>query len=110
MAPGLDGDAGAEDDVGFDEHVAADAGVEREEHRLGRDQRDPCVQRLGALPRLEGGLGLRELGAGVDAEGLGLGAAHHVGGEPVVAQEPDEVGEVVLALGVLLADPLDQAE
>ena len=65
---------------------------------------------LGAGAGLEGGLGGGEVGAGVDAEGLGLGAGDDGGGEAAGAGEGDDVGEVVLALGVVVADLGEEVE
>ena len=74
VAPDLDRDLGAEDDVRADRHVAADHRVEREPDGGGVGQGGAVRHRLGAGAGLEGGLGGGEVGAGVDAERLGLGA------------------------------------
>ena len=76
----------------------------------GVGERGAVRHRLGAGAGLEGGLGGGEVGAGVDAEGLGLGAGDDGGGEAAGAGEGDDVGQVVFALGVVVADLAEEVE
>ena len=73
-------------------------------------ERRAVRHRLGAGAGLEGGLGGGEVGAGVDAERLGLGAGDDGGGEAARAGERHDVGQVVFALGVVVADPAEEVE
>ena len=59
--------------------------------------------------RLEHRLGRRQLLARVDAQRLLRGAGDRPGDEPVGGGERDGVGQVVLALGVGVADASEQA-
>ena len=87
VAPDSTVTSGAEDDVRADRHVAADDGVEREPDGGRVGEGGAVRQRLGAGAGLEGGLGGGEVGAGVDAERLGLGAGDRRGGEAAGARE-----------------------
>ena len=116
MAEGVDGGAGLhrhigpEDDVRADHHVAADDGVEREPDRRGIGQRRAVLHCRAPGTRLESSLGGGEIGAGVDAERLGLGAADGRRGEPPRTGERHHVGQIVLALGVVGAHLRKQRE
>ena len=110
LGPGFDGDAGAEDDVRADHRIAPDVGVECEEHGFRGHQRHAVVQRLGAGAGLKGGLGLRQLRTGVDAKGLGLGADHQTGRQAARAGQFHDVGQVVFAGGIGIADLRDKVE
>ena len=87
-------------DVGLELDGGVDVGAG------GVDHRDALAHPPVVDARAQLGLGLGELGAVVDAERLGgvvgLDREHHVPGLP---QHRDDVGEVVLALGVLGAEP-----
>ena len=105
---GFDGHAGAEDDIGADHGVAADMGVQREEHGFGGGQGDAVVQRLGAGAGLKGGLGRGQLRPGVDAQGFGFGAGDIADRQALGAGQFDDVGQIVFAGGVVVADLRDQ--
>ena len=76
----------------------------------GVGQRGAVRHRLGAGAGLEGGLGGGEIGAGVDAERLGLGAGDRRRRQPAGAGQRHDVGQVVFALGVVVADRGEQLE
>ena len=90
--------------MGLDEDVAADLGVEGQEHGLGRDQRRALAHGAAAQPILQRRLGGGELRPVVDAHHLLLvrleGARH----EAARVGDLDDVGEVVFALGVVRPD------
>ena len=99
-APALQQRAGEQGHVGRQLDGGVDVGA------LGIEHGDPEAQPalVGAAPQL--GLGPGELHPVVDALGLGRVVRHHAL-DPVagVVQHPDDVGQVVLALGVLGAEP-----
>ncbi len=105
---GFDGDTRSKDDIGLDHRVAADHRVMREMHCLGGDERHAILKRLGPHPSLQPRFGGHELGAGVDAEGLGLVADDHARRKAAVAGEAHHIGQVVFAGGVGIADRVDQ--
>ena len=79
----LDGDARAEEDVGLDDDVAADLGVERQPDGLRRDQRHALLHDARARARFcQMRLGGGELIARVDAEHLVLRAVDDGGARP----------------------------
>ncbi len=100
-----DRDAGAEDDIRADHGIAADDGVEGEEHGFGGGQGDAVLERLGPGAGLEDRLGRGEADAGVDAERLLLGAGLGGGGEAARAGNRDNVGQVVFAGRVVVGQP-----
>ena len=110
VAPSSMTTPGADHHVGLDHHVLADARVMAEKHRLGRDQRRASGHRLGAQALLHRGFGLGEFGARVDAEHLFAVGLDHARLEPVAARKRHGIGEIEFALGVVVADPAEQAE
>ena len=78
--------------------------------RLGRDQRDAVVQRLGPHPALKRLLGGGQFGAGVDAQRLGLVAAHHADAVALLSGNGDNVGQVEFPCRILAADRVDKFE
>ena len=100
--------AGAEHHVGLDHGAAADPGVRAEDRRSAASIRVTPAAMPGAQSVLEGRLGLGELGPGVDADRLLRGRLDRAAGEPALARDADDVGEVVLALGVVVADLVEQ--
>ena len=107
---GLDGDAGAEDHVRLDQAIPTDRGIMPEMHGLGRDQRDAVFHRLGPHARLERGLGDAQFDTAVDAHGLGFGAGDGGGRQTARAGKANDIGQVVFARGVVVADLRDQIE
>ena len=105
-----DDHAGAEHAVRLDDDVAPENRIDAQEHRLGRDQRRPAELGRPAQAGLDRGLGLAELHPVVDALRLRLGHRHHGDGKSVCDGQRHRVGEVVLAVGVVVADPLQEAE
>ena len=106
MAEGMDhrtrfhGDTGAEDHIRRDDRIAADMGVQREKDGVRGGQGHAILQRFGAHGGLEGGFGLRQLGAGVDAQRFRLIADHHAGGQAAVAGQAHDVRQIVLPGGI----------
>ena len=96
--------------LGADYDVAAQRRVPGEEHGLRRGHGGAAQHRGAPCLGLEGGLGLRQLHPVVDAQRLRLAAAHHAGAQVLAAGQPDHVGQVVFALGVVVADPGQQVE
>ncbi len=104
-------DAGTEDHVGIDGHVAADFRVVAKEHRFGCPQRGAALHRFLALERLPLRFRAGEFGAGVDPGDL----RRIVGDDdralaPVLTRDVDHVDEVVLARRVVVADAGEQVE
>ena len=100
----FDGHTGAKEDIRADDGIAADMGVEGEEHGFRRGQGDTIVQRIGAGAGLKGGLGGGEFGAGVDAHGFRLVADHDTGGQAALAGQFHDIGQVVFAGCIGIAD------
>ena len=97
----LDPDPGADHDVGLDDDVAADLGVEREEHRLGSDKRRALGHRPPAQPILQFRLGPGELRPVVDAHHLLFVGHERPRDEAPRVGDFDDVGEVIFALSVV---------
>jgi hypothetical protein len=74
------------------------------------DQGDAAGQRPVAQAALHDRLGHGQLGARVDAEDLVLAALGDQAGEAPGGGQAVDLGQVVLALGVVVADRLEQAE
>ena len=92
----LEDRAGEEGDVGGQAHGGVDVGGGRVDHG------DALGQPLGVGARAQLGLGVGELGPVVDAVGLvGVGGDHAHDAVAGVGQHLHDVGEVVLALGVV---------
>ena len=102
--------ARAEEHAGLDHHVAADLRVERHEHRLGRDHRRARPHGGLAQAALHDGLRGGELHPIVDAHRLFLARHDGDAAQPPGARGFDDVGEVILPLGVVVADGLDQRQ
>ena len=103
-----DADAGAEMDIGADGDVPAEPGVETKGDAIGVEQRRPAVHGRLAQPGLHGGLGAGQVGPGIDAQKLRLVAYHHGAVQSVLAGQGDDIGQIVFALGVVVADALQQ--
>ena len=110
LDPVLKGDAGADHDVRPDGHVGAQARVEAEPDGGGIDERRPSLHRGPAQPTLDNAFGGGELDAVVDAHDL---FRRRFGDGTDAALRPDdgrEVGQVVLAALVVVADRIQQRE
>ena len=103
-------DAGAEDHVRLDRHVAAELGVVGEPHALGIDQRRAFVERLLAPAALPFELEVGELGAAVDAGGLVRIAFDDDRLPPLGGGDVDDVGQVIFARRIVVADLAQPAE
>ena len=106
----LKGDARADHHVGPDGHVGAHARVEAEPDGGGIDERGPSLHRGPAQPVLDNAFGGGELDAVVDAHDL---FRRRFGDGTDAALRPDdgrEVGQVVLAALVVVADRIQQRE
>ncbi len=106
----LDDDALADHHMGLDHHVLADARVVTEKHRLRRDQGRAIGHRLGAETLLHQGFRRAELAARVHAEHLFAIRLDHARLQPVAAGKRHGVGQIEFLLGVVVADPIQQAE
>src|SRR5680860_601780 len=104
----FDGDAGADHDIGLDGHVAADARVVAEEHRVRRHQRGAVVHGGYAQAPLHQTFGGREFGARIHAKDFLRVRQHDTRLEIIAARERHRIGEVILCLGVVVADPRKQ--
>jgi hypothetical protein len=80
-------------------------GIQREPDRRRIGQGDAVFQRRARAAGLEDRLGARQFGAGVDAQRLGLVAGDHIDAEPGGARQRRQVGQVIFARGVAVADP-----
>ena len=85
--------------MGPDHDVGGQAGVGLQEDGMGRLQGGAPVHGGAAEPVLHGGLGLGQLGAGVDAAQLGLGRLDGDDAGALGPGEGDAIGQVVFALG-----------
>src|SRR5690606_24300450 len=110
-AVGADAHAVAELDLAFEDAIDVDLDVaahgERTAHVDARriDQRDALFHQAAGDVALVDALELRQLQLVVDAERLGKGVGLHGGDLDAVSHgQADDVGEVVLALGVVVAD------
>ncbi len=102
-----DRNAGTDHHERFDGHVVAEGGIRGEVDRIGRDHGDAGVERRLAQSRLHHLFGLGELGLGVDAAHLILAGFNHDGLPSQIPHDPDGVGQIVFALAVGIADPVD---
>src|SRR5206468_7184047 len=116
MAEGVDGravgdlDAGTEDHMRLNSDVAPKLGVECEPHAFGVDQRRAILQCLLAPAVLPLQLQVRELGAAVDAGGFIRIALDDYRRAALRARNGDDVGEVIFAPRVVVADLGEPAE
>ncbi len=105
-----DADARPEHDVGLDQHVRLDLGVMGERHRRRRDHGNAPDHQRAAAALLPDRFGLGKLQPVVDAEQVLEGRldGHHLEAAPI--GDLDDIGQVELALGVVVADRIEQAE
>ena len=106
----LDHHAGGEDHAGADQHVAPQLRVMREDHGFGLHQRRAARHGGVTQTALHLGLGLGQLGAAVDAAQLLLGRFHGFHPPALTRRQRHHIGEVVFALGVVVADRAQPAE
>ena len=106
------GDLGArpEHDIRLDRRPAAHLGVEREMHRLGRRHCHPGGEKGLALDGLEQGLRHRQFGLGVDPHDGVLIGENRAGRFAAPPGQFDHVGQIVFALGVVVAYLRQQLE
>ena len=99
---------GAEEDARLDGHVAAEHRIVAERDRLRRQQRDPGEHDLAAPPLLEETLDRGQLDPRIDAEHLvrvRLDCRDPLSGG---VGELDDIGEIIVAGGVGLADLVEE--
>src|SRR5690606_22495024 len=115
-AAGADAHAAPEGDRAFQYHVdvqeAVLAGGDLPAHveSRGVGDRHAGVHQPPRDALLPAPLRARQFGAGVDAlDFAGIGGANRIDGDAVGRRHGDNVGEVVLALGVVVAEALDPA-
>ena len=106
----LDGDAGAEDDVRLDHHVLADLSVEGEENRFRRDHRDAGDHQFMAAALLPDRSIRASSARLLQPVSSASGASTAMARAAARANDLDDVGEVVLALDVGIADLAEQLE
>ena len=106
----FDDAARADHDMGLDHHVAADLGVERQEHGLGRGQRRAADHGAAAQPVLHRGFCGGELGAIVDAHDLALVCDQGARDKAAGVGDLDDVGEVIFLLRVVGLDRVEKAQ
>src|SRR3546814_1550610 len=105
-----DADAGAEKDGRLHSDVAPETGVRREPDRRGVDESGAGGHGSAAQALLHDALDQRQVGARIHAEHL-LGRALDDAGRPALGVgQGEDVGEVVLALRIVAAKPLDRSE
>src|SRR3546814_17326756 len=102
-----DADAGAEKDGRLHSDVAPETGVRREPDRRGVDESGAGGHGSAAQALLHDALDQRQVVARIHAEHL-LGRALDDPGRPALGVgQGEDVGEVVSALSILAANPLD---
>src|SRR4029078_3563105 len=106
----LDGDAEIEEDVRLDDDVAANLGVVRKPDGLRGDQSGAIAHHREARALLEYALGHSELLARVDAEHVVFATGDDSGTCTTGTCNLDRVGEIELALCVLVANARKDAE
>ena len=106
----LDGDAGTEHHIGFDDDVAPEPGVGGEVDGLRRGHGDTRLVGGCAQPALQHVLRLGELGLGIDAAHLVLLGFERHRGQAHLAGDLDRIGQIELALGVVIPDPFENCE
>ena len=99
---------GPKNDIRLDRHVAAELGIVREPHRLGRDQRHAVGHRALATRRLPAPLAERHLGAAVDAGDLRRLGFDHDRAATVGQRQRDDIGQIIFARRIVVADALEQ--
>ncbi len=109
LGAGADRDARPEHHVGMHGDVGSEQGVGGQEHRLRGDQGGAVRHRRLAQAVLDLGLGSGQLGAGVDAAQLGLRRLDGADDGTLGGGQRHDVGQVVLAGGVVVVDPLQPA-
>ncbi len=116
MAEGADHRAGldlhprAEDHIGLDHRPAGDACVPREVDRVRRCHADALGHQRRAAAGLEDRFRRGQLGLGVDPHHRVLGCEGGAHGQPVGIGQADDIGEVVLALAVLVVHAREEPE
>ncbi len=94
----------------LDRHVAADQRIGGKKHRFRRDHRRASRHGGAAQARLRDGFGLSELDAVVDAEHFAFVGDDNFCVASVGARQFHHIGEIELALGVLVVDPFEQSQ
>ena len=97
-----DSDAGTEDDVGLDHDVAAETGIEGEDHGVGIDECRTALHRPIAQVLLHERFRHGQIASRVDPHQFLGRPFDNRTTESAPVREPDDVGEIVLALGVIL--------
>ena len=107
---GFNRDTGAEHHIGFNHRIAADHRVIGEIDGFRRDQRDAIVK--GCHPRgvLEQGFGLCQFKPRIDAQCFSLCTFDDGGGQPARPRDGDDIGQVIFARRIGIADSGDQIE
>ena len=106
----VDRDAGTEHDVRLDGDVLAEFGVGGQKHRLRRDHGDAGVHRGGAQALLQHGFGFGKLRLGIDAAHVVLLGFDRHRLQAHLAGNGNRIGQIVFALGVGIADPLENRQ
>ena len=110
-APSPPRDPGPNTHVGLDHDVARELCVGGKTHRVGRNHGDAGLERRRAQPLLHDRLRLGEFGLSVHARAPPSGPHFQRDGlEPFAARDGDGVGEIELALGVVVGDLVKDGE
>ena len=110
IAPSSIVDAGADHDMGLDEDVAANFGVERQKYRLGGDKRRALGHGAAAEPILQCRLRGGKLRPVVDPHDLALRGVEGPRGETARVGDLDDIGQVIFVLRVVGLHRLQEAQ
>ena len=102
--------AGREDHVGADRHVPAQYRVPGKIDRQRIGQGGAVFHGAGAKAVLRDGFGFGQLDPGIHAQDFVRIADDHGGGGPVGAGDGDHVGQIIFALGIVVADAVQPIE
>ncbi len=94
----------------LDDHVAAELGVGREEHGVGRDHGHAGFQRGGPQALLQHSFGLGELRPRVDSAHVVLLGFQCRRRKPQRIGDLDRVRQIELALRIAIVDPIENAQ
>ncbi len=109
FSPSRNADPGPKKDIGFDVHVFGELGIVRQPHRLGGNKSDAGEHQFAAPALLPETFRDRQLVTRVDAQHLVLIAFDDRSLITVGARQLDGVGQIVLALGVVVANAAEKS-